>query len=123
MTEVLYKERSFAIVGAAMEVHKVLGPGFLEVVYRQALIHELGLREIPVEAEKALPVYYKDQLVGEYRADLVVDNQIILELKAVPTISGAHEAQAIHYLTASRLKLAIILNFGAASLQQKRLVK
>ena len=123
MTEILFKELSFAIVGAAMEVHKLLGPGFLEAVYRKALIYELTLRGITVEEERVLPVYYKGQLIGEYKADLVVDGKIILELKAVSAITKIHEAQAIHYLTATGMKLAIILNFGASSLQQKRIVK
>lgn len=123
MTEILYKELSFAVVGAAMEVHKTLGPGFLEVVYRKALIYELALRGIKVAEEKPIPVYYKGQHLGDYQIDLLVDDKIILELKAVSTLTKGHEAQAIHYLTATELKLAILLNFGSGSLQQKRLVK
>ncbi|MBI3244645.1 MAG: GxxExxY protein [Chloroflexi bacterium] len=123
MAELLYKELAYAIVGAAMEVHNQLGPGFLEVVYRKALVYELTLRGILVEEEKPLPVYYKGQLVGEYRADLVVDGKIILEIKAVSALIKAHEAQAIHYLTATDLRLALLINFGANSLQQKRIVK
>jgi len=114
---------SYAIIGAAMEVHRVLGPGFLESVYEAALAYELTLRGIHFEPQKHLPVYYKDQLLGEYIADLVIEGQIILELKAISAISAAHEAQAHHYLAATGLKLAIILNFGAESLQQKRIVR
>ena len=123
MTEILFKELSYAIVGAAMEVHRILGPGFLEAVYEAALAHELTLRGISFETLKVLPVYYKAQLVGEYIADFVVENQIILELKAVSQIVPAHEAQAHHYLAATGLRLAILLNFGASSLQQKRIVR
>jgi GxxExxY protein len=123
MAEILYKELAFAIVGAAIEVHNQLGPGFLEAIYRKALICEFIARGISFEEEKVLPVYYKGQLIGEYKADLVVDGKIILELKAVSAISRAHEAQALHYLAATGLRLAIILNFGANSLQQKRVVK
>ena len=123
MAELLFKELAFAIVGAAMEVHRQLGPGFLEVVYRKALVYELTLRQIPFEEEKILPVYYKGQLVGEYKADIVVDGKIILELKAVSAIIKAHEAQALHYLTATGLQLALILNFGTGSLQQKRIAR
>ena len=123
MTEILFKELSYAIIGAAMEVHRVLGPGFLEAVYESALAYELTLRGIRFEEQKRLPVSYKDQVLGEYMADLVIDEQIILELKAVSAISAAHEAQAHHYLAATGLKLAIILNFGAESLQQKRIVR
>jgi len=123
MTEILFKELSYAIIGAAMEAHRVLGPGFLEAVYESALAYELTLRGIRFERQMHLPVYYKDQLLGEYIADLVIEGQIILELKAISAISAAHEAQAHHYLAATGMKLAIILNFGAESLQQKRIVR
>ena len=123
MSTILFKELSYAVVGAAMEVHRTLGPGFLESVYEEALAHELALRGIPFERQKRLPVQYKGQLVGEYVADLIVDDEIILELKAVSKITAAHEAQAHNYLAATGLRLAILLNFGASSLQQKRIVR
>ncbi len=123
MTEIIHKDLSYAIIGAAMEVHKILGPGFLESVYESALAYEFDLRGIPYERQKHLPVSYKDKFIGDYIADMVVDNKIILELKAVSAISPAHEAQAHHYLTATGLKLAILLNFGSDSLQQKRIVR
>jgi GxxExxY protein len=121
--EIILKELSYAVVGAAMEVHRNLGAGFLEAVYGAALGYELGLRGIPFESQVHLPVRYKDALVGDYVADLIVDGQVILELKAVATLNAAHEAQALHYLTATGLHLAILLNFGAPSLQYKRIVK
>jgi GxxExxY protein len=120
---ILYKELSYRVVGAAMEVHSQLGPGFLEAVYPSALAHELSLRGIPHEEHKRLAVTYKGQPVGYYEADIVVDGKILLELKAVSVFHASHEAQAIHYLTATGLRLAILLNFGAKSLQQKRLVR
>jgi len=123
MAEMLYKELSYAIVGAAMEVHRILGPGFLEAVYQAALAHELTLRGIRFEQLKHLPVTYKGVSVGEYVADFVVEDKIILEIKAVSRLHPAHEAQAINYLTATGFRLAILLNFGAGSLQHKRLVK
>ena len=123
MTEILFKELSYAIVGAAMEVHRILGSGFLEAVYEAALAHELTLRGIPFEPQKRLPVSYKGQLVGEYVADIVVEDQIILEIKAVSRLTQAHEAQAHNYLAATGLRLAILLNFGAASLEQKCVVR
>ena len=123
MTEILFKELSYAIVGAAMEVQRILGPGFLEAVYEAALAHELTLRGIRFESQRRLPVHYKDQLVGEYIADLVVEDHIILEIKAVSRLTSAHEAQAHNYLAATGLHLAILLNFGAESLQQKRIVR
>ena len=123
MTEILYKDLSYAIVGAAMEVHSVLGPGFLEAVYEQALAHELTVREIPHEVQKHLPVVYKGQLVGNYVADFVVADQIILELKALSKLTSVHEAQAHNYLAATGLRLAILLNFGAPSLQYARIIR
>ena len=123
MTNIIHKELSFKIVGAAMEVHRILGPGFLETVYQAALAHELTLRQIPFEQYKRLPVSYKGTSVGEYEADFVVAGEIILELKAVSTLHPKHEAQAINYLTATGLKLAILLNFGSDSLRHKRIVK
>ena len=81
MAEILFKELSYAVVGAAMEVHRMLGAGFLETVYQVALEYELNLRGIPFDKEVHLPVYYKGQLVGEYVADFVIDGKIILEIK------------------------------------------
>ena len=123
MAEILYKELSYAVVGAAMEVHRVLGPGFLEAVYQASLAHELTLRNIQFEQFKRLPVTYKGVSVGEYEADFVVEDKVILELKAVSKFHPAHESQAINYLAATGLRLAILLNFGAQSLQHKRLVR
>ena len=123
MSKILFQELSYAVVGAAMEVHRALGPGFLESVYEAALAHELTLRGIPFEQQKRLLVQYKGQQVGDFVADLVVDGQIILELKAVSRLTAVHEAQAHNYLAATGLRLAIILNFGAVSLQQKRIVR
>ncbi len=123
MTELLYKHLSFAIIGAAMEVHRVLGPGFLESVYQAALERELTLRGIPFRHQVELPVKYKDELVGVYKADLVVDGKIILEIKAVSRLNSAHDAQAIHYLAATGLEVALLLNFGGGSLMYRRVVK
>ena len=118
-------------VGAAMEVHRILGPGFLEAVYQAALAHELTLRGIRFEEHKRLPVYYKGVLVGDYEADFAVEDKIIpstssgrrLELKGVSALHPKHRAQAHNYLAATGLRLAILLNFGADSLQHKRVVK
>ncbi len=123
MAELLFKELSYAIIGAAMEVHSVLGPGFLENVYQGALVHECGLRGIPIEQKMKLPLTYKNVIVGVYEADLVVDGKIILELKAVEYIHDKHLAQAHHYLTATGLDLAIVINFGEDSLKSKRVVR
>ena len=131
MAEIIFKELSYAIVGAAIEVHRILGPGFLEAVYQKALAHELTLRGIRFEQFKKLPVYYKGILVGEYEADFVIEGKIIpstssgrrLEIKAISKLHPKHEAQAINYLTATGFRLAILLNFGASSLEHQRMVK
>ena len=123
MTEILFKELSFAIVGAAMEVHKILGPGFLESVYQTALEKELALRGIQFCHQVELPVTYKGSLIGVYKADLVVDGKIILEIKGVSRFNASHQAQALHYLAATGLELAILINFGMSSLEYRRVVK
>ena len=123
MVELLYKEQTYAVIGAAMEVHKILGPGFLETVYQAALERELALRNIPFEQKVKLPVAYKDIIVGTYEADLVIDNKFIVEIKAVSKFNASHQAQAMHYLAATGLRLALLLNFGAGSLEHRRVIK
>lgn len=105
-----------------MEVHRLLGPGFLESVYEHALAHEFRLRRIPFVRQAAVPVLYKEILVGNYRADFVIDAKILLEIKSANDLTPVHEAQAHHYLLATGLRLAILLNFGAERLQVKRIV-
>jgi GxxExxY protein len=123
MSEILFKELSFAVIGAAMEVHKILGPGFLESVYQLALERELSLRGIRFQPQVELPVSYKGILVGVYKADLIIDNKIILEIKGISRLNASHEAQALHYLAATGLQLAILINFGMSSLEYRRVVK
>jgi GxxExxY protein len=122
MADILHGDLSYAVIGAAMEVHRGLGPGFLEAVYQAALAHELSLRGIHFAEQKHLPVVYKGALVGDYVADFVVEDCVILELKALAMLNEAHQAQALNYLAATGLHLALLLNFGAASLQWKRVV-
>jgi GxxExxY protein len=121
--EVLYEELSGTVIGAAMEVHKLLGSGFLESVYERALALELTGRQIPFERQMPIAVLYKQAQVGEYRADFLVGGKIILEIKATTSIAAEHYAQALHYLTATGLRLALLLNFGASSLQIKRTIR
>jgi GxxExxY protein len=123
MTELLYKELTFAVIGAAMEVHRILGSGFLEAVYQVALERELTLRGIPHEKQVRLPVSYKDVLVGEYIADFIVDGKLIVEIKAVSNFNSQHQAQAMHYLAATGFRLALLLNFGTGSLEHRRVIK
>ena len=123
MTELLYKELTFAVIGAAMEVHTILGPGFLEAVYQVALERELTLRGIPFEKQVKLPVRYKDILIGEYMADFIIDGKLIVEIKAVSNFNSQHQAQALHYLAATGWRLALLLNFGKGSLEHRRVIK
>ena len=123
MVELLYKELTFAVIGAAMEVHRILGPGFLEAVYQSALARELTLRGIPFGQQVRLPVSYKDVLVGEYIADFIIHGKLIVEIKAVSNFNSQHQAQAMHYLAATGLRLALLLNFGTGSLEHRRVIK
>ena len=106
-----------------MEVHRELGSGFLEAVYHAALAQELATRGIPQRREVDLPVFYKGQrLPCDYRADLVCFESVIVELKALAALTTVHEAQVINYLKATGQEVGLLINFGAASLQYKRLV-
>ena len=123
MAEILFKTLSFAIVGAAMEVHSILGPGFLESVYQAALEKELTLRGISFQHQVELLVSYKGDVIGVYKADLVIDGKIIVEIKGISKLNASHHAQALHYLAATGLELAILVNFGMSSLEYRRVVK
>jgi len=115
--------RTGAIIGAAIEVHRQLGHGFLEPVYQEALSLELAARGIPHRREVLLPVQYKGRtLACAYRADFLCYEEILVELKAVAAIGGVEQAQVINYLKATGLRLGLLLNFGAPRLQIKRIV-
>ena len=116
-------KETYAIIGAAMTVHRELGCGFLEAVYQEALEKEFKLLDIKFEREVKLPIYYRGiQLNSYYQADFVCFDSVIVELKALQRLSGTEEAQVINYLKASNLHRALLLNFGTRSLQHKRLV-
>ncbi len=108
------------IIGLAMKIHRVLGPGFVEFVYRNALVYELRKTGLQVEIEKPLKVRYDGVIVGEFSADLFVENWLILELKAVSALTVEHEVQTVNYLTAIEQDFGLLLNFGGRSLQFKR---
>ena len=123
MTELLFKEEVYKIIGAAMEVHRELGPGFLEAVYQEALEIELQQRQIPFEREKPLNIFYKGiQLSKTYNADFLCFQNILVELKALSHLIGEHESQMINYLKATKLHVGVLINFGAESLEFKRMV-
>lgn len=122
--DLLYAAESYAIMGAAFEVYKNLGPGFLESVYEAALSWELGQRGIPFRTQVMIPVRYKDILLPKhFQCDFLAFDRIILELKAIQHLSAVEEAQALNYLRASGHRLAILLNFAAVDkLESKRIV-
>lgn len=114
---------TYAIIGAAMTVHRELGSGFLEAVYQEALEKEFQYLSIPYKREVKLPVHYKGKRLNcYYQADFICFNSVIVELKALRGLSGTEEAQVINYLKASNLHRALLLNFGTKSLQYKRMV-
>jgi|CXWL01.1.fsa_nt_gi GxxExxY protein len=108
------------IIGLAMKVHRVLGPGFLESVYRNALLIELHKAGLQADAEKRINVLYEGVSVGNFVADMLVEDKIILELKAVEAIGKAHEVQTVNYLTATGIDIGLLINFGSERLQFKR---
>ncbi|GAB3648473.1 hypothetical protein GCM10028791_12300 [Echinicola sediminis] len=121
--ELIYKREAFEIVGAAMDVHRHLGAGFLEAVYQEALEIELARREIPFCSYQRLTIKYKGVSLSKmYIADLVCYNKVILELKALSNLAPEHEAQLLNYLKATGYRLGILLNFGENSLTYKRMV-
>jgi len=123
MTDILFKEESYLIIGACMEVHKKLGAGFLESVYSEALELEFKKIEIPYEKEKKLPVYYEDKPLNKYfRADYVCYNSIIIELKATKFLTDIDRQQTLNNVKATQFKLGLLINFGTSSLTYKRIV-
>jgi GxxExxY protein len=104
-------------IGAAIEVHRHLGPGFIETVYEEALVFELSLRGIPFERQKPVPVRYKGQNVGEGRIDLLVATELLVELKAVEALAPIHKAQVISYLKATGLHVGLLINFNVPVLK------
>jgi GxxExxY protein len=122
MPELLFADLTYKIIGAALEVHKVLGPGFLEAVYEAALAVELQKLGLQFERQKVMDVYYNEMIIGQYKADLVIEGQVIVELKAQKSLTPVDEAQLINFLKATGLQVGLLFNFGAKSLEQVRRV-
>ncbi len=108
------------VIGLAMKVHSTLGPGFLESVYQKALAHELEKAGVKFEAEKPLKVLYDGILVGEFVADLLVERELIVELKAILALATTHEVQTVNYLAATGKDIGLLMNFGAERLEFKK---
>jgi len=120
--EFYHKELTYQIIGAAFEVYKTLGYGFLEKVYENALIRELQLRGLNATAQYPIKVEYKGAEVGDYYADILVENKVIVELKTGEAFNPIHEAQLLNYLKATGIKVGLLINFGPEKCEHKRLV-
>lgn len=121
MSELKYKEITEKIIGSAMKVHAALGNGFQEVIYQRALEIEMEEVHLKFLREFSMPVFYKNQQIGERRVDFFVENKIMVELKAIILLENVHLAQAKNYLEAYNMQVGLLINFGSTSLQFKRL--
>lgn len=124
MSDLLHGDITEKIIGAAFEVHKFLGNGFQEVIYQRALVHEFTVKRLSFEREIEQDIFYKElpKPIGTRRADFVVEGKVLVEIKAVIGLEDVHLAQALNYLKAYKLDVGLLLNFGAKSMQFKRLV-
>jgi len=121
--DILYKDECYKIIGACMNVHKELGPGFLEAVYQESLALEFLEQGIPFEKEKDIRIFYKDKLLDKcYKTDFLCFEKIIVELKALSELSNDHISQLLNYLKATKLRVGLLVNFGTSSLIYKRLI-
>src|SRR5262249_37782872 len=121
-TKLIHAELTEKIIGVYYDVYNEVGHGFLETVYRNAMQIALAEAELLVQREFPVPVWFRGQEVGLYRADLLVANSILLELKAVASLDRSHEAQLLHYLRATEIELGLLLNFGGSKPQFRRLI-
>lgn len=120
--KILYRDLSYKIVGLAMQAHTELGYGFLEKVYENALMVLFAENHIFAQQQLPIRVQFHGHIVGEYIADILIENSIILELKAADRLAEVHKAQTLNYLKATGFRLAILLNFGKQKLEYERLV-
>ncbi len=119
--KVLHRELSYRVMGAVFEVHNALGPGFAERIYEEALVQELVARVIPFTRQGEITVRYKGHVVGTHRLDLVIDEKIVLELKATSALNDAFKQQTLSYLKAADLELGILVNFGTPRVEYVRI--
>ena len=122
MNKLVHEELTGKIIACAIEVHKALGPGFLESIYEAALVVELNRAGLKVERQKVLPIYYRDVPVGEYRLDLLVEDTIVVELKAISGLEDIHFAIVRSYLKAAGLEHGLLFNFASMPLTVKRVI-
>ena len=116
-------ERTFQIIGAALDVHKELGCGFLEAVYQEALEREFATQEIPFRSQPVVKIIYKGKPLNRtYQPDFVCYGEVLVEIKALSVLTGAEKSQIINYLKASRLEVGLLINFGSRSLEHKRFI-
>jgi GxxExxY protein len=108
------------VIGEAMHVHRILGPGFLESIYENALLIRLQKVGLAAESQKSLPVHFEGEIVGNFQTDIIVEGRLLLELKAVSALVAAHEVQLVNYLTATKIDVGLLFNFGNKSLEIKR---
>ena len=121
---ILYRDESYKIIGAAMAVHKEMGCGFLEAVYQEALEKEFCFQSIPYKREVPLPIYYKGELLSKsYITDFICYDKIVVELKALSSLSSEHKAQVLNYIKAADFELGLLINFGECKLKYERLIK
>ena len=118
-----YKELTEKIIGCAYRVYNQMGFGFLESVYEKCLLIELHKAGLKAESQQAITVYYENQIVGDFVADIVVEDSVILELKSVRRLVKVHEAQLVNYLVATGKEVGLLLNFGEQKVEVKRKVK
>ena len=120
MSDYLYEDLTYSVRGAVFEVYNHLGPGFKELVYHNALKTEFDLRGMLFESKKRLPISYKDEQVGVYEPDFVMDNKVLIEIKAVPEMPAIYETQLYYYLRGTGFKLGFLINFGTEKLDIRR---
>ncbi|MFH1718086.1 MAG: GxxExxY protein [Planctomycetota bacterium] len=118
--ELLHSEITGPVIGAAMEVHKIMGPGFLESVYEEAFAIELDLRNVSYKRQHPIDIFYKGKPAKHFICDFIIENLVVVELKAISQLSDIEKAQILNYLKATKLPVGLLLNFGAQSLEYKR---